>query len=66
MYLFIDAGTTALILEGSYSGKEFIRVGYYVCNSYLGEEDPTALPLEKLIADSERTIIAEKPRITKF
>lgn len=50
-----------------YLGQEFARIGYYVLNSYRGEaEDTSALPLEEVLAHTERVIIHEKPRVTKF
>ena len=46
--------------------KEFIRIGYYVNNSYadpLLEETPPERPIvEKL----QREILADKPRVTRF
>jgi histone chaperone ASF1 len=50
-----------------YRGQEFARIGYYVLNSYRGEaEDASTLPLEEVLAHTERVIIHEKPRVTKF
>lgn len=50
-----------------YQGQEFARIGYYVLNSYRGEvEDTSAIPLEEVLAHTERVIIHEKPRVTKF
>lgn len=51
----------------SFREQEFIRIGYYIHNMYMGEEeDHSALPLENVVSNSERIIIHEKPRITKF
>jgi hypothetical protein len=51
----------------SYLEQEFARIGYYVLNTYRGEvEDPSTLPLEEVLAHTDRTIIHEKPRVTKF
>ncbi len=56
-----------MIISVAYKQQEFIRIGYYIHNLYTGEaEDLTQLSLEEIIKDSERTIIWEKPRITKF
>lgn len=62
-------GVTALLLTGSYKGKEFVRVGYYVNNEYPeGDEyhkaDPQPNP--PLIDRLERNILAAQPRVTKF
>ena len=51
----------------SYLEQEFARIGYYVLNTYKGEEeDPSTLPLEEVLAHTDRIIIHEKPRVTKF
>lgn len=59
-------GVTVILLTCAYRGKEFIRVGYYVNNEYLEEElqqDPPMVPdIEKI----QRSILADKPRVTKF
>lgn len=59
-------GVTVVLLTCSYRGKEFIRVGYYVNNSYSDPElteNPPATPLyEKL----QRNILATNPRVTRF
>ena len=62
------SGVTALILTASYRSQEFIRVGYYVHNQITEQllEDPMQLPLELLITKIRRTIISDKPRVTKF
>jgi histone chaperone ASF1 len=59
-------GTTALILSGNYLDQEFIRVGYYIHNGFKGDQEHAELDINEVIEQSERTIIAEKPRITKF
>jgi len=59
-------GVTVVLLTCSYRGKEFIRVGYYVNNSYTDPElteNPPATPLyDKL----QRNILATNPRVTRF
>ena len=59
-------GVTVVLLTCSYSGNEFIRVGYYVNNAYVDEElqlDPPPVPqLNKI----QRNILADKPRVTRF
>jgi histone chaperone ASF1 len=67
MYASCDLGTTAMIISISYNEQEFIRIGYYIHNTYTGElEDLTGLALEELLRNAERVVIHEKPRITKF
>lgn len=59
-------GITALLLTCSYRDEEFFRIGYYVNNSYSDPElveNPPAEPLPHLI---QRTILSDKPRITRF
>lgn len=59
-------GVTVLLLTCSYKGREFIRVGYYVNTDYADEalrDDPPERPqLDRLV----RTILENKPRVTKF
>lgn len=59
-------GVTVLLLTCSYDGREFVRVGYYVNNEYDTPElsaEPPALPqIEKI----KRSILSEKPRVTRF
>lgn len=59
-------GVTVILLECSYRGQNFIRVGYYVSNEYtepeLQEEPPTQPLFDKL----QRNILASNPRVTKF
>lgn len=46
-----------------------MRVGYYVHNVLLEEQGPIDrdnLSLEELIKNTKRTILNDKPRITKF
>ena len=59
-------GLTAVLITCSYRNKEFIRVGYYVYNTYddpnLIENPPEVVNISKVV----RSIISDKPRITKF
>ena len=59
-------GVTVVLLTCSYRGKEFIRVGYYVNNSYadpeLVENPPSSPQYDKL----QRNILATNPRVTRF
>lgn len=59
-------GVTVVLLTCSYRGREFIRVGYYVNNSYTDAElveNPPATPqYDKL----QRNILATNPRVTRF
>ena len=60
-------GVTVILVTVSYREKEFIRVGYYVNNEYTEEYDPEVGPPKPLDMDKVvRTILAEKPRVTKF
>ena len=59
-------GVTAIILCCSYNNQEFFRCGYYLNNLYDNEE-MNFNPPEKV--DSEhlvRSLLADKPRITRF
>ncbi|KAK6927907.1 Histone chaperone ASF1-like [Dillenia turbinata] len=59
-------GVTVILLTCSYNGQEFVRVGYYVSNEYDDEklrEDP---PVKVLIDKIKRSILSDKPRVTKF
>mmetsp|Transcript_19495 Transcript_19495/g.24551 ORF Transcript_19495/g.24551 Transcript_19495/m.24551 type:complete len:218 (-) Transcript_19495:217-870(-) len=60
-------GVTVILVTCSYREREFVRVGYYVNNEYKEEYDeekgpPMPLDLSKV----ERTILADKPRVTRF
>lgn len=60
-------GVTVLLVTCSYRDKEFLRVGYYVNNEYSEEYDeekgvPEPLEIGKVV----RTILADKPRVTRF
>ncbi|ORZ12923.1 histone chaperone ASF1A-like protein [Lobosporangium transversale] len=59
-------GVTVILITCSYQDKEFVRIGYYVNNDYLDEElrenPPEQIAYDKLY----RSILAEKPRVTRF
>jgi Histone chaperone involved in gene silencing len=60
-------GVTVVLVSCSYRQREFLKVGYYVNNEYAEEFDeetgpPKPLDLTKIV----RTILADKPRVTKF
>ncbi|KAG9327085.1 hypothetical protein KVV02_008715 [Mortierella alpina] len=59
-------GVTVILITCSYQDKEFVRIGYYVNNDYLEEalreNPPEEIAYEKLY----RSILAEKPRVTRF
>jgi len=60
-------GVTVILVTCSYRQMEFLKVGYYVNNEYAEEFDeetgpPKPLDLTKVV----RTILADKPRVTKF
>ncbi|KAF9437013.1 Histone chaperone asf1 [Entomortierella beljakovae] len=59
-------GVTVILITCSYQEKEFVRIGYYVNNDYLDDElrenPPEQIAYDKLF----RSILAEKPRVTRF
>jgi len=59
-------GPTVLILNASYNGQEFVRVGYYVNVYYeepeLNENPPPTVDFSKL----RKEILASEPRVTRF
>lgn len=58
-------GVAALILTGSYSDQEFVRVGYYQNTEYDSEElraePPSRVQFDRLVRD-----VNMKPRVTRF
>lgn len=59
-------GVTVVLLTCSYNDAEFVRVGYYVNNEYDTEEmrlEPPETPQPDRIL---RTILSDKPRVTRF
>ena len=59
-------GVTAIIITISYAKKEFFRCGYYVYNNYVEKELLENDPPQVLIERIQRSILAEKPRITRY
>lgn len=59
-------GVTVILLTCAYDGREFVRVGYYVNNEYDSEELNADPPAKPLIDRVKRSILAEKPRVTRF
>lgn len=59
-------GVTAILLTCSYNNQEFFRCGYYVNNIYDNDEMNFNQPEEIKIQNVVRSILADKPRITKF
>ncbi|CEQ41779.1 SPOSA6832_03533, partial [Sporobolomyces salmonicolor] len=75
-------GVTVILLTCAYNDQEFVRIGYYVNTEYGDaalkaqheaslEEDAAARGLSapdpsKHIDQLERSVLAEKPRVTKF
>ena len=59
-------GVTAIILCCSYNNQEFFRCGYYLNNLY-DNEQMNLNPPEKVDKDHIiRSLLADKPRITRF
>ncbi|KAF2129937.1 histone deposition protein Asf1 [Dothidotthia symphoricarpi CBS 119687] len=59
-------GVTVILLSCSYQDREFVRVGYYVNNEYTEEALASEPPAKPVIEKVQRTILAEKPRVTRF
>lgn len=60
-------GVTVVLVTCSYKEREFIRIGYYVNNEYAEPYDPEVGPPSPLdITKVVRTILADKPRVTRF
>ncbi|EGF82969.1 hypothetical protein BATDEDRAFT_8712, partial [Batrachochytrium dendrobatidis JAM81] len=64
-------GVTVLFLSVLYMGREFVRVGYYVNNSVMDESlvelyDPENPPTTIDFNVLKRSILAEKPKVTRF
>jgi histone chaperone ASF1 len=65
-------GVTVVLVTCLYKDQEFIRVGYYVNNEYIGDDPsshnmndgqpPTPFDKNKV----QRRILADKPRVTRF
>jgi histone chaperone ASF1 len=65
-------GVTVVLVTCSYKEREFVRVGYYVNNEYPGLEpaapgqDPPPPPHPLEFTQIVRTILADRPRVTRF
>nr|2CU9_A Chain A, Histone chaperone cia1 [Schizosaccharomyces pombe]2DZE_A Chain A, Histone chaperone cia1 [Schizosaccharomyces pombe]2DZE_B Chain B, Histone chaperone cia1 [Schizosaccharomyces pombe]2Z34_A Chain A, Histone chaperone cia1 [Schizosaccharomyces pombe]2Z34_B Chain B, Histone chaperone cia1 [Schizosaccharomyces pombe]2Z3F_A Chain A, Histone chaperone cia1 [Schizosaccharomyces pombe]2Z3F_B Chain B, Histone chaperone cia1 [Schizosaccharomyces pombe]2Z3F_C Chain C, Histone chaperone cia1 len=64
-------GVTVILLSCAYEDNEFVRVGYYVNNEMEGlnlqEMDDAEIKKVKVdISKVWRSILAEKPRVTRF
>lgn len=59
-------GVTVILLSCSYDDREFVRVGYYVNNEYTDESLASDPPAKPIIEKVRRSILAEKPRVTRF
>ena len=59
-------GVTAIIISVAYKEKEFFRCGYYVYNQYTDPELIDNEPADVDINKVQRSILADKPRITRF
>lgn len=57
---------TVVLLSCSYDDREFVRVGYYVNNEYTDEALASDPPAKPVIEKVRRSILAEKPRVTRF
>lgn len=60
-------GATVVMVMCFYKNREFIRVGYWVANTYAlpladGEEPPVPAPVEHI----KRAVLADKPRVTRY
>ena len=59
-------GVTAILLCCSYNNQEFFRCGYYLNNIYDNEEmnlnQPEIIQIDHVV----RSVLADKPRITRF
>ena len=59
-------GVTAIILCCSYNNQEFFRCGYYLNNIYDNEEMNLNPPEKVDKSHIVRSLLADKPRITRF
>ncbi|KAI5855447.1 histone chaperone [Tricharina praecox] len=59
-------GVTVVLLTGSYDGREFVRVGYYVSNEYDTPELQNEPPSKPIFDRIVRNMLTEKPRVTRF
>ncbi|KAI9477429.1 Histone chaperone asf1 [Coemansia sp. RSA 989] len=57
---------SVILLTCSYMEKMFTRIGYYVNNAYADEELQANPPATPDITKIQRSILADKPRVTQF
>ena len=68
-------GVTVVLLTCSYFGREFVRVGYYLNNSYQSDENEHVQEVDEKVSEQvvvvewdklHRSILSDKPRVTRF
>jgi len=60
-------GVTVVLVTCSFMDHEFVRIGYYVNNEYVGEmEEEGVIPNPIDIKKLRRNILAAEPRVTRF
>lgn len=59
-------GVTVILLTCCYDDREFVRVGYYVNNEYDSDELNAEPPAKPDVERVRRSVLAEKPRVTRF
>ncbi|RKO96598.1 hypothetical protein CXG81DRAFT_20214 [Caulochytrium protostelioides] len=59
-------GVTALLLFASYKNEDFIRVGFITSNEIPGQDPETDPPATIDLANLQRNILADKPRVTRY
>ncbi|KAI7861591.1 histone chaperone [Spinellus fusiger] len=57
---------TVVLLSCSYKEQEFVRIGYYVNNEYMEEALREAPPEQVVIEKLQRSILADKPKVTRY
>ncbi|KAJ1793990.1 Histone chaperone asf1 [Coemansia sp. RSA 562] len=57
---------SVILLTCSYMEKMFTRIGYYVNNAYTDGEMQAAPPATPQLDKVQRSILADKPRVTQF
>merc|ERR1711916_316307 len=59
-------GVTVVLISCFYQSKEFLKIGYYVANEFIGEFDPENPPQSIEIDQLRRNIAADQPRVTRI
>ncbi|KAF7722373.1 Histone chaperone asf1 [Apophysomyces ossiformis] len=57
---------TVVLLSCLYNDKEFVRVGYYVHNEYIDPELVENPPAQVVVSKLQRSILADKPKVTRY